>query len=105
MYAPQRPSADEVSNRKFFCLAASVAIAVAFQVAASASNRPSDWYLSLLVLAIAGAVCRPPLLPRASRRGPIGHRWTALLIPAYVAVQLVPIPFRCCGSFRPIVPN
>jgi O-antigen ligase len=71
-----------------------VTVAVAHEVIRYGGGGPFDWNLTLLIIGLAGAAFSLTGARRSEAPAPLDRivLWTAALFPAYVALQLVPLP-------------
>jgi putative inorganic carbon (hco3(-)) transporter len=96
-------SPPAMSGRMFDrCILGSLAIAFGYAVFRFGGYELADWNVTLLVIGLTSAVYWLRM-PRSDLAPPIQPwlLWTSLLLPAYVALQLVPLPVFMLNVLSP----
>ena len=78
-----------------------VSFAVGFAVFHSGGGDPASWSLSLLIVGLAALVLTPFLTPESSSPLETAALGAALLFPAYVVLQLIPLPLSLLRTLDP----
>src|SRR5947209_2990912 len=80
----------------------SLTVILGYAAFRSAAVAEKDWYICLLGLGLV-SVCYWLLTARLPKTPPLGKwlAWPAVLLPCYVAFQLVPLPLSVLGALSP----